>query len=75
MQMKAVDLGTKTLHPHHIRLLRLREAASRLAIECGDWQLAERLITGLVTTYRVVYPQGWPILGVQVGGVCARMCV
>jgi hypothetical protein len=92
MQLKAVDIGSKTLHPHHIRLLRLREAASRLAIECGDWQviyrslltliwslfsliwslltlltqLAESLVTALLSTYRAVYPQGWPILGVQV---------
>lgn len=64
-QIKAINVCQGALHPRHIRLLRLREAASRLAIQVQDWRLAATLVSDLVETYRLVYPPGWPVLGVQ----------
>jgi phage FluMu protein gp41 len=64
-QLEAIGACRGVLHPRHIRLLRLREAASRLAIQLNDWRAAAVLVAELVDAYRHVYPPAWPVLGVQ----------
>lgn len=48
---------TKAFGPHHILLLRLRDALLRAAIAAQQWELALQTACDMLPTYQLIYTQ------------------
>ncbi|KAJ1490191.1 hypothetical protein T484DRAFT_1665040 [Baffinella frigidus] len=53
------------LDPLHVSLMRLREHALRLSITIANWEEAERQCEATIAPYRAHYPEGSPLVGLQ----------
>ena len=62
---QALALKAKHLHPMHTQVLQLRSELLSALLVAGDMEAAPAVCRDVIDTYRVGYPAGHPMTGLQ----------